>query len=53
MLVSSLPEAKYLLLGENATEITLSLCPYSVVISFFYSTLHSLIVLSVLADAKY
>ncbi len=36
---SSLAEAKYLPSGENETEYTILLCPFSVVNSLFYSML--------------
>ncbi len=51
--MSSLPEAKYLPSGENATELTGLLWPCSVVTSFYDSTLQSLTVLSWLPEAKY
>jgi hypothetical protein len=51
--LSSLPEIKYLLSGENATEVTCSECPCSEATSFYDSKLHSLIVLSPLPEAKY
>jgi hypothetical protein len=51
--LSSLPEAKNLLSGENMTEVTIELWPRSVVISFCDSTLQSLTVLSLLPEAKY
>jgi hypothetical protein len=50
---SSLPEAKCLPSGENEIEFTIPLCPFIVVISFYYSTLQIFIVLSSLPEAKY
>jgi hypothetical protein len=50
---SSLPEAKYLPLDENETENTTPLCPFSVVISFFYSKLQIFTVSSSLPRAIY
>ncbi len=52
-MLSWLPEAKYLPSGENVTEVTALLWPYSVVTSFCDSTLQSLTVLSALLEAKY
>jgi hypothetical protein len=49
----SLPEAKYLPSGENETDHTTPLCPFSVVNSFFYSMLQTFIVLSSLPETKY
>jgi hypothetical protein len=40
-------------LGENETEFTLPLCPFSVDISFFYSTLQIFTLLSSLPEAIY
>ncbi len=51
--LSALPEAKYLLSGENATELTSELWPCSVLTLFCDSTLQSLTVLSELPEAKY
>jgi hypothetical protein len=48
-----LPEAKYLPSGENATELTDLLWPFSVVTSFFDYMFQSLTVLSSLLEAKY
>jgi hypothetical protein len=53
IVLSLLPEAKYLLSGENAMELTSELWNFSVVTSFCDSTLQSLIVLSLLPEAKY
>jgi hypothetical protein len=50
---SSLPDAKYFPSGENETEFTTPLCPFSVVNSFYYSTFQILTVLSPLPEAKY
>jgi hypothetical protein len=50
---SSLPDAKYFPSGENETEFTSLLCPFSAVNSFFYSTLQIFTVLSSLLEAKY
>jgi hypothetical protein len=36
---SLLPDAKYLLSGENAIEKAISLCPFSVAICFYKSAL--------------
>jgi hypothetical protein len=51
--LSSLPEAKYFASGENATVVTDSLWPCSVVTSFFDFMFQSLTVLSLLPEAKY
>ncbi len=51
--LSLLLEAKYLPSGENATEGTEYLWPFSVATSFCDSTLQSLTVLSPLPEAKY
>jgi hypothetical protein len=51
--LSSLPEAKYLPSGENATDSTDLLWPFSVVTFFCYSTFQSLTVLSLLPEAKF
>jgi hypothetical protein len=51
--LSQLPEAKYLPSGENATEVTGSLWPRSVVTSFFDYMFQSLTVLSKLPETKY
>ncbi len=48
---SSLPEAKYLPSDENVTEYTPQLCPFSVAISFFNSTLQIFILLFSLPEA--
>jgi hypothetical protein len=48
-----LPEAKYLPSGENATDLTVSLWPCSVVTSFCDFKLQNLTVLSALPEAKY
>jgi hypothetical protein len=50
---SSLPDAKYLPSGENEIDFTALLCPFSVVNSFFYSTLQIFTVLSPLPEAIY
>jgi hypothetical protein len=49
----SLPDARYLLSGENETEYTLALCPFRVAISFLYSTLQIFTFLSSLPEAIY
>jgi hypothetical protein len=51
--ISSLPEAKHLPSGENETELTLPLCPFSVVNSFFYSMLQIFTFFSSLPEAIY
>ncbi len=53
IVLSWLPEAKYLPSAVNATEVTLPLCPYSVAISFCDSTMYILALLSQLPEAKY
>ncbi len=51
--LSALPEAKYLPSGENAIELTHSLCSCSVFSNFCDFTLHRLIFLPWLPEAKY
>ena len=47
------PDARVLLLGENATEVTKSVCPVSVAIVCLATTSHSVTVLSPApADAR-
>jgi hypothetical protein len=48
-----LPDAKYLLSGENERQFTALLCPLSAVISFFYSMLQIFTFLSSLPEAIY
>jgi hypothetical protein len=53
IVLSPLPEAKYLPSGENATDKITELWPCSVVTYFCNFTLQSLTVLSKLPEAKY